>query len=101
MRGMQIIVPLSLHERVLELAHEGHQGIVKTKDHLRSKVWWPNMNSVVERHCKKCLGCQAVTPVTTTLLVKTTTVPSKSWRDLAIDMMGPLPTGESLLVTVA
>lgn len=100
MRGMRIIVPLSLRERVLELAHEGHQGIVKAKDRLRSKVWWPNMNSVVEIHCKKCLRCQTVAPVTTTPLVKTTTMPSKPWRDLAIDLMGPLPTGESLLVTV-
>ena len=59
------------------------------------------MNSVVERHCKRCLGCQAVTPATTTLPVKTTTMPSKPWRDLPTDLMGPLPTGESLLVTVA
>ena len=59
------------------------------------------MNSVVERHCKRCLGCQAVTPATTTPPVKTTTMPSKPWRDLATDLMAPLPTGESLLVTVA
>ena len=96
---MWIVVPLSLRERVLELAHEGHQGIVKTKDRLRSKVWLPNMNSVVERHCKKCLGCRAVTPVTTTPLVKTTTMPFKLWRDLAKDLTGRLPTGESLLVS--
>ena len=99
MRGMRIVIPVSLRKRVLELAHEGHQGIVKTKDRLRSKVWWPNMNSMVERHCKKCLGCQAVTPITTIPPVKTTTMPTKPWRDLAVDLMGPLPTGESLLVT--
>ena len=34
MRGMRIVVPASLLKRVLELAHEGHQGIVKTKDRL-------------------------------------------------------------------
>ena len=99
-RGMRIVIPVSLRKRVLELAHEGHQGIVKTKDRLRSKVWWPNMNSMVERHCKKCLGCQAVTPVATIPPVKTTTMPTKPWRDLAVDLMGPLPTGQSLLVTV-
>ena len=38
MRGMRIVIPVSLRKRVLELAHEGHQGIVKTKDRLRSKV---------------------------------------------------------------
>ena len=100
MQGMMIVVQLSLRERVLELAHEGYQGILKTKDRLRSKVWWPNMNSVVERHCKRCLGCQTVTPVTTTPPVKTTTMPSKPWRDLATHLIGPLPTGESLLLTV-
>ena len=100
MRGMRIVVPASFRKRVLELAHEGHQGIVKTKDRLRSKVWWPNMNSMVESHCKKCLGCQAVTPAVTIPPVKTTTMPTKPWRDLSIDLMGPLPTWESLLVTV-
>ena len=34
MRGMRIVVLLSLHERVLELSHEGHPGIMKTKDRL-------------------------------------------------------------------
>ena len=100
MRGLRIVDTLSLRKRVLELAHEGHQGIVKTKDRMRSKVWWPSMNVMVERHCKKCLGCEAVTPVTTTPPVKTTTMPTKPWRDLAVDIMGELPTGENLLVTV-
>ena len=100
MKGMRIVIPVSLRKRVLKLAHEGHQEIVKTKDRLRSKVWRPNMNSMVERHCKKCLGCQAVTPVATIPPVKTTTMPIKPWRALAVDLMGPLPTGESLLITV-
>ena len=97
---MRIVVPLSLRERVLKLAHEGHQGIVKTKDRLWSKEWWPNMNSMVESHCKRCLGRQAVTPITATPPIKTTTIPTKPWRDLETDLMDPLPTGESLLVTV-
>ena len=49
MRGMRIVVPASSHKRVLELAYERHQGIVKTKDRLRSKVWWPNMNRLCSR----------------------------------------------------
>ena len=55
---------------------------------------------MVERHCKKCLRFQAVTPTTTMPPVKTTTMPTKPWRDLSVDLMGPLSTGESLLVTV-
>ena len=30
MRGMRIVVSLSLREKMLKLAHEEHQGIVKT-----------------------------------------------------------------------
>ena len=92
MRGMRIVVSLSLPERILELAHEGHQGIVKTKDRLRSKVWWPNMNAMVEKHsvARNAVGCQAATPFTSMPPVKTTAMPTKPWRDLAEDRMGPL-----------
>ena len=34
MRGMRIVIPVSLRQRVLGLAHEGHQGIVNMKDRL-------------------------------------------------------------------
>lgn len=50
---------------------------------------------------KKWLGCQAVTPGTTTPLVKTTNMPTNPWSYLAVDLMGPLPTIKSLLVTSA
>lgn len=39
LRGTRIVVAKKLQRRVLDLAHEGHQGIVKTKERLRSKVW--------------------------------------------------------------
>ncbi len=93
MRGVRIIVPKKLRERVLQLAHEGHQGVVKTKDRLRTKVWWPGMNNDVERFCRRCHGCQANTPSLTQPFVKSTTMPIKPWRDLALDLLGPLPKG--------
>ena len=38
LRGSRILIPSSLRGKVLELAHGGHQGIVKCKQRLRSKV---------------------------------------------------------------
>ena len=38
LRGSRLVIPRELRLRVLELAHEGHQGIVKIKCRLRSKV---------------------------------------------------------------
>lgn len=61
LRGTRIVVPQSLRKRVVSLAHEGHQGVVKTKERLRTKVWWPGMDRDAERRCAECYGCQLVT----------------------------------------
>ena len=38
LRGTRIVVPRTLRDKVVRLAHEGHQGMVKTKYRLRNKV---------------------------------------------------------------
>ena len=60
LRGTRIVVPSILRDRVMKIAHEGHQGVVKTKNRLRSKVCWPKMDSDVKKLCKVCHGCQVV-----------------------------------------
>ena len=58
--GTRIVIPKILCDRVLKIAHEGHQGVVKTKAKLRSKVCWPKMDSDVEKLCKACHVCQVM-----------------------------------------
>ena len=58
--GTRIVIPKVLRSKVLELAHEGHQGIVKMIERLRSKVWWPGVDNDAERKCRECYGCQLV-----------------------------------------
>ena len=58
LRGDRIVIPQSLRKVVLELAHERHQGMLKTKNRRRTKVWWLRMDSYVERMCKRCHGCE-------------------------------------------
>ena len=99
-RGTRIVIPEKLRQRVLRLAHEGHQGIVEMKERLRSKVWWPGIDKDAERKCRECYGCQLVTKETIIPPVKTTRLPENPWQDLALDLLRPLPTGEHLLVLV-
>ena len=75
LRGTRIVIPNILRKRVLELAHEGHQGVVKMKERLRSKVWWPGVDKDAERKCRECYGCQLVTKETVPSPVKTTRMP--------------------------
>ena len=51
LRDHRIVIPDSLRAQVLKLAHEGHMGIVKTKQRLRSKVWWPGIDKEAEKVC--------------------------------------------------
>ena len=45
LRGSRLVIPQVLQQNVLELAHEGHQGTVKTKCRLHSKVWWTKIDA--------------------------------------------------------
>lgn len=46
----------TLQQRVMQLAHEGHQGIAKTKSLLREKVWFPNIDRRVEAMITNCIA---------------------------------------------
>ena len=47
LKGTRIVMPTTLQQRVIDLAHEGHQGIVKTKKLLREEVWFHRVNNMV------------------------------------------------------
>jgi hypothetical protein len=100
LRGSRIVVPTSLRKKMINIAHEGHQGITKTKQRLRSTVWWPKMDREIEKACKTCKPCQLVSIPSTPEPMKRTALPTEPWRDLALDLMGPFPSGETLLVIV-
>ena len=43
LRGRRIVVPAALRDKAISIAHEGHQGLVKTKQLLREKIWFPGI----------------------------------------------------------
>ena len=55
MRDYHIVIPSTLQKRVVELAHEGHQGMSKTKELIRTKVWFPGIDAAVEESVKRCI----------------------------------------------
>ena len=62
LRGTRIAVPSKLQERVVNLAHEGHQGVQKTNSLLREKVWFPGIDKMVEKKVQSCCACLVSTP---------------------------------------
>lgn len=93
-------MPEKLRSRTLELAHEGHPGITKMKQRLRTKVWWPKIDAQAESYVKKCHGCTMVSAPPPPEPLSRTKLPNQPWEHLAIDYLGPLPSNDYLLVVV-
>jgi len=99
LRDTIILIPESLCNRVLEIAHEGHPGIVCMKRRLRTKVWWVGMDRDVEQFCKTCHACQLVSLPQAPEPMKTTELPTGPWQHVSADLMS-LPSGDYLFVVV-
>jgi len=64
-RGSRLVVPVALQRVLVNLAHEGHQGIVRTKQCIRELYWWPGIDCLVQEQIKNCEVCLASDKVTT------------------------------------
>ena len=100
MKGSRIVLPQKMRRRALILAHEGHQGVVRTKARLREKLWWARMDKDVEAFVRECCPCQLVGASPKPEPIRSTTLPRGPWEEIAIDHYGPLPSGESLFVVI-
>ena len=100
LRGTRIVLPAKLRQKAVNIAHEGHQGIVKTKQLLREKVWFPRLDEEVKGVIGDCLACQASGPDPRPDPLQMSPLPPEPWHTVHIDFCGPFPTGEYLLVTI-
>ena len=98
MRGTPIVVPAILQQTVVTLAHEDHQGMLRTKQYLRTNLWFPGMNQMVESEVKRCMACQASTDIIKKELLKPTELQSEPWSRVATDIFGPSSTGKYIPV---
>ena len=98
LRGSKLVIPENLRKQVVTLAHEGHQGIVRTKYHLRETTWFPGMDKMVEQEIAHCMPCQVTVKSPQQEPLKPTTLPQEPWDVLVTDLHGPLRTGDYLLV---
>ena len=102
LKGNRLVIPTNLVQKAVDLAHASHQGIVKTKKLIREKVWFPGIDKTVEDKVKSCLPCQAAVNegAEKPEPLNMTPLPHGPWQDVSADFLGPLPTGEYILVVI-
>ena len=99
LRRNRIVIPSTLRSKSVDLAHGGHQGIVKTKQLIRDKVWFPGIDKLAEEKVKNCLSCQAASTKSPPLdPLRMTSLPSGPWKEVAVDFAGPFPSGDYIMV---
>ena len=54
----RVIVPSPGQKQVLIDLHSGHTGVTKVKALARSLVWWPGLDSELEKMVKECSQCE-------------------------------------------
>ena len=93
LRGKNIVIPASLRERILDLVHAGHQGIVKTKALIRAHVWYPGIDNQVEKRVQTCRACQSNVDKPSFEPMKPSKMPEGPWRNISGDFFGPMADG--------
>lgn len=64
--GNRIIIPNSLQDKILNLLHLGHSGIVRSKIKARGYCWFPGIDQMIEDKCNTCGTCQVAGNKTST-----------------------------------
>ena len=54
------VIPTALQQRAIDLAHETHLEIEKTKSLIREKIWFSQIDNRVKDTIAKCTTCHVV-----------------------------------------
>ena len=100
LRDDKLVLPVGLYGQALAIAHLGHQGMTRTKALMRTKLWFPNMDKLVEDLTKGCFPCQLVDSGPTQQPIKSSPYPEEPGTYLDMDYFGPLPNGNELMVAI-
>lgn len=87
----RLFVPVLLRSRVIDLAHEGQSGLVRTKQRLCELYWWPKMDNFVHNVIASCVSCQYSDKTANTAPPPLIPVdlPNGPWEKVGIDITGP------------
>ena len=97
--GSRIVIPLPGRQAVLQELHEGHPGITRMKALSRMYVWWPGINSDIEKSVRLCHACQEMQSSPPVAPLNPWRWPTRPWARLHLDFLGPFE-GKTILVAI-
>ena len=58
LKQQTIVIPVVMRKTILNIVHEGHMGIEKSKHRARETLYWPKMGDYIYDMISKCSTCQ-------------------------------------------
>ncbi|XP_024877348.1 uncharacterized protein K02A2.6-like, partial [Temnothorax curvispinosus] len=95
----RVVIPSTLRQPILDDLHTAHIGIVKMKGLARSFIYWPGIDSDIERSAKSCVECARHAHAPPKFSDHHWEYPKGPWGRVHIDYAGPV-AGAMLLVIV-
>ena len=86
-KAERIIIPHALREKVLGLLHQAHTGIQGCMRRAREVVYWPGLNSDVERLVTSCETCQMFQRNQPKEHMITHPIPTRPWEMVGCDLL--------------
>ena len=86
LHGNRIVIPESLRVDMLNRVHEGHLGIVKCRERVRSCIWWPGIGAQIQNVVQNCAHCQITRPKHHKEPLLPSELPTRPWMKIATDL---------------
>jgi hypothetical protein len=99
LKSDRIVLPEALHQTAIELAHRGsHPAQSSMERRLRSHFFFHDMDKKVSKFLSSCLMCCSFNDKKTNEPLGRHEVPSKCWESVAVDLFGPMPSRNHVVV---
>ena len=96
---LRVVIPQSLRKQVLEEVHSAPAGVVWMKSLAQMHVWWPLIDSHIEKCVKECQSCQENQRNPAKAPFHPWEIPQQPWKRLHIDFAGPFE-GQMWLIVI-
>ena len=86
LKSYRILIPYTMWMEMLDLIHEGHQGMMKCLLHSRESLFWPGISNEIHQTVDKCGICQATSTAQRKLPSVPSEIPPHAWNTLGTDL---------------
>ena len=99
LKSERMILPESLQENAIQLAHRGsHPGQSGIERRIRYHFFFHDLQRKVQGFVQNCKSCLSFTDKKMSEPIQSHKVPSKCWETVAVDLFGPMPSKNHVIV---